>query len=126
MVKPPPGKRYDPNADLNAVKARQRAPELVQGILKAVLKNKNLDKDLARYKFVTEWESIVGKQIAAVTRVEAFRGTTLVIRVADNMWAQELQFHKEPLVKRLQRHAGEDVAIEDIRFYVAGARGVGW
>ena len=118
-------RKYDPFRDVNRVKARRRPPQPVEGILKSVLKRTGIDKELARYRFVTDWEKIVGAQIAAVTQPEGFRGSTLVIRVSSSTWAQELSFTKDVLIKRLQRYLDEGVTLKDIHFYVAGARGMG-
>jgi len=90
----------------------------IQGVLQQALKHSGLDKDIARYTFVLKWPEVVGKEIALRTRPECIRGDTLVIRVINSAWAQELSFQKSVIIKRLANFLARDEIVKDVHFYV--------
>ena len=100
------------------LRGRKRQLTLLRGILGRTLQRLGLDKDLARYQFVLRWKEIVGEHIAARSRVESVRNGTLVVRVANSAWAQELSFQKHVILHRLKKIAGDEVEIDDIMFFV--------
>jgi predicted nucleic acid-binding Zn ribbon protein len=93
-------------------------PSPILQVLERALQRNGLDKDIARYRFVTSWTEIVGKDVARRTRPECLRSGALVVRVANSAWAQELSFRKEVILKRLQRFIGSDEVVDDVHFYV--------
>ncbi|RIL12353.1 MAG: hypothetical protein DCC75_00635 [Proteobacteria bacterium] len=95
-------------------------PLAIDKVLERVLKRTGMDRDLARYRFVRHWEEIVGGEIAKRTRPECLRQGALVVRVSNSAWAQELSFHKEVIIKRLNKFLGEQDAVSDVQFYVSG------
>lgn len=101
---------------------RSRRPTPVHGALVSALKRYGLAEGFARYQFVSCWDDIVGKEIAKRARPEYLRGGTLVVRVCNSAWAQELSFQKQVILKRLQRFADPAVTVKDIAFCVAGER----
>lgn len=92
--------------------------ELIESVLKGALRQCGLDQDIARYRFVTHWSEIVGESIAERTRPECIRQGQLVVRVLDSVWAQELSFRRDAILKRLQRFLDSGEIVSDIRFYV--------
>ena len=101
---------------------RARKMHGVQNILTSTLRRFNIDKDIARYQFILHWKEIVGAEIARRTKPECFRGDALVVRVVDSVWAQELTFQKEVILKRLQKFLDHDQVVSDI-FFVVGKIG---
>lgn len=97
---------------------RTAAPDAASEILAKVLKRSRLDRDLARYNFVLQWEEIVGKDIAKRTRPEGIRGRTLLVNVSDPVWAQELSFQREVILGRLAKVVKSSELVTDIRFRV--------
>ena len=97
-----------------------RRPVPVQGVLMSTLQRYGLAEGFARYQFVTRWSEIVGSEIAKRAQPERLRGDTLVVRVCNSAWAQELSFQKQVILKRLQRFVDSDDSVKDIAFYVAG------
>ncbi|RMD88238.1 MAG: DUF721 domain-containing protein, partial [Candidatus Dadabacteria bacterium] len=93
---------------------RSRKPREISGILDSVLKKYGLQEKIANYTFVLHWEEIVGKAIAKVATPHSVRNKTLVLSVRDSIWAQELTFRKEVIIKRLNNFLGDSEAIEDI------------
>lgn len=117
------GKAYNPFRDIERRKKRMARPETIASVLKSALSSTGLDKQMLRYTFVSQWEEIVGGPLAARSKPEVIRDGVLIVRVHDSVWAQELSFYKDSLIKRLARFLGDDEQIRDIHFYVAGKRG---
>ena len=86
--------------------------------MSGVLSKYGLDEKIARYKFITHWAEIVGDDIAERTKPECLRGGALVIRVNSSIWAQELSFQKETILRKLKKFLEGDEIVEDLRFYV--------
>ena len=117
MVQKRPRKPYHPFQDVKRAIKRKATPQPIQGTLNSALARAGIAKDLARYQFVLRWAEIVGEDIAARTKPEALRGDTLVVRVCDSAWAQELTFQKDVILNRLERFFGDDCP-RDLTFYV--------
>lgn len=99
---------------------RSRRPVPVQNALMSALRHYNLVEGFARYQFVSCWKDVVGDDIAKRSRPDCLRGSTLVVRVCNSAWAQELSFQKEVILKRLERFVEHGRSVKDIAFYVAG------
>ena len=63
------------------------------------------------------WETIVGRRLAAVATPVSDRGGTLTIECADSVWTQELDLMQAQLLERLRAELG-DRAPEALRFRV--------
>ncbi len=90
----------------------------VKDTLAIALRKFGLEKEIARYQFVLSWKEIVGEEIAKRSKPECIRGNALVVRVKDSIWAQELTFQKELILKRLKPYMNSDDIVEDVRFCV--------
>ena len=104
--------------DRPRIKYRKPEPTLLRGILGRTLEKYGIDKDIARYQFVLYWKKIMGADAAARAVPECIRGNTLVVRVANSAWAQELSFQKATILSRLKKYAPDTATITDVRFYV--------
>ncbi len=64
------------------------------------------------------WAEIVGPQIASATEVEKVQDGVLYVSTRSSTWAQELNFHKNDIVRRLNQRLGatQTPVITDIRF----------
>jgi hypothetical protein len=67
---------------------------------------------------------MVGPQVAAATEVEKVKDGVLYVRTRSGMWAQELTFYKDDILRRLNRRIGarQEPIITDIRFLNRGLR----
>ncbi len=97
-------------------KKRFAKPQVVQGILRSALKRRGLDQKIARYEFVLHWAEIVGEEIAKRAHPEKIRGNTLVVRVSNAAWAQELSFQKSIILRRLHKFLEDETIVRDIVF----------
>lgn len=104
--RPPPERRMS-----------KRSPEKIQRVLEMALGQYGLKDQLSRYQFVLHWPEIVGEEIARRTKPEYIKNKTLIIKVQDSTWSQELTFHKKLIIERLNKFLKEE-AINDLLFIV--------
>ena len=93
-------------------------PQLVGDLLARVLKRKGLAPKLEAVSVLTEWGSLVGPAIAAVTRPERVSDGVLFVAVANSPWMMELNLMKAELMKRVNAGKGEG-RIRQIVFVMA-------
>jgi predicted nucleic acid-binding Zn ribbon protein len=92
----------------------------VGDLIGKVVKRNGLGKRNPLEVLQKAWREAVGREAAASTRLKSFKGGTLTVEVDSAALAHELGvYHKRALLKRLQAEAR--VALQDIRFKVAGA-----
>lgn len=89
-------------------------------ILEAMIGRLGIKRQLKRAEVVTAWEEIVGERIAGETHAEAVRGHTLFVRAESPVWAQELEFLKPEILKKIRARVGRGV-VSDIRFRTGSA-----
>jgi len=90
----------------------------INNVLHSALQQFNLVEGFQRYQFVARWSEIVGEEIAKRTKPDCLRGNTLVIRVCNSAWAQELSFQKDLILNRLQRYNDYGRKVTNITFFV--------
>ncbi len=110
------GKTYDPERGFAFVK-KKRDFQKVQSVLKSTLKTFGLQDQFLKHQFVLHWPEIVGNELARHTRPECIKNGALVVRVHNSIWAQELSFHKQVILKRLSKFLRDDQLVDDVRFY---------
>jgi predicted nucleic acid-binding Zn ribbon protein len=109
--------------DKKGYKSRRSNKRLISinSALHSTLQEFNLVDGFMRYQFVVRWPEIVGEEISKRAKPECLRGSTLVIRVCNSAWAQELSFQKQVILNRLERFNDYGKKITDIRFCVSGS-----
>lgn len=103
--RPPPTGRQKPKRD----------PEALSKIIDLAFARFGLNGEINKYKFVLHWPEIVGQEIANRSRPEYIKGSTLVVKVTDSAWSQELSFHKKVIISRLNKFLGKE-EISDVLF----------
>lgn len=89
------------------------------GLLESSLGRKGLKGKLKQYISLADWQSVVGEEIASVSKPEKIiRDKILVIKVKDLSWIQELSFKKTDILNRVN-DLEEGALIEDVRFVLA-------
>ncbi|MFW6114770.1 MAG: DUF721 domain-containing protein [Thermodesulfobacteriota bacterium] len=68
------------------------------------------------------WDGLVGPEIASHAQPSSIRKGTLVVKVSDSVWLQELEFRASELRETLN-HALEREAVRKIRFRVGEPKG---
>ena len=81
---------------------KKRKPESLANVVGSFLKDARLDERLEAASVVPEWESLVGKQIARVTKpISVTRDGTLFVAVTTNAWMNELSLMEPQLLRAL-------------------------
>jgi hypothetical protein len=110
--------RSEKGAERRARRGKMKAPAAVEGILKGALAQFGLDKAVDRYRFVTEWASIVGQDAAGASKPEYIKNHILYIKVKSSQWSQILSFKQNEILDRLEPLLGEGDSVSSIRFFV--------
>ena len=77
--------------------------------IRQVVDSLGIAEKLREQRVLSLWEEIVGKDIAAVTRVEGFRLGQLSVSVQNPTWRHWLTFQCETIRQNLNREVGGDV-----------------
>ncbi|MFN7016595.1 MAG: DciA family protein [Fimbriimonadales bacterium] len=85
--------------------------------LRKLLQQLGADRQFRTYDALVHWDEIVGKQVAQVARPLRLDADTLWVAVKSHAWAQELNFQKGTILRRLNERAGEE-RFKEIRFVV--------
>ena len=102
------------------MRSRLDIPETIRDVLGRALRKAKLDSKFRQFEFRQHWDEAVGPAVAAHSKPERFSGSALVVKVDSSLWAQELSFHKQSILKRLQRFLNSDKKLTDIQFLVEG------
>lgn len=85
--------------------------------LEEFFKEKKWSKKIKGYQIVSNWENLVGKEIAKSSQPIKIQDKCLFLAVKSNVWANELNLRKGELVEKINREAGEEI-ISNILFKV--------
>lgn len=92
-----------------------KEPEKIGGSILDALSKMGIAERLRKQQAVTRWKEIVGETITAQTEALKIDGDTLVVKVYQAAWRQQLIFLKDELLAKLGVEIGKDL-IKDIRF----------
>ena len=93
-------RKRDPNE-------KKRTPEPLGRVVSAFLRDSKLEERLEQAAVVPEWELLVGKQIAKVTKpISVTRDGTLFVAVKTNAWMTELSLMEPQLLRALNATSG--------------------
>ena len=86
---------------------RKRKPESIGNVVGAFLKKSKLEERVEAAQVVPEWQSLVGRQIATVTKpISVTRDGTLFVSVKTNGWMTELSLMEPQLLRALNEKGG--------------------
>jgi predicted nucleic acid-binding Zn ribbon protein len=86
---------------------KKRKPEALGNVLGAFLKDSKLEERVEAAQVVPEWESLVGMQIASVTKpISVTPDGTLFVAVKTNGWMTELSLMEPQILRALNAKAG--------------------
>ncbi len=72
-------------------------------------------KKVEQYALWERWEELVGSTVAKNARPSSWRNQTLIIKVINHVWIQELQFLRNELLEKI-RGAFPSLVMKNIRF----------
>ena len=93
-----------------------RRPKRIDNVLAQVMQRRGYAQVRAAGERDEAWAEAAG-EFASATRIGALRRGTLDVTVANSLMMQELTFHKEELIAKLQT-ALPDAGIKQLRFRV--------
>jgi predicted nucleic acid-binding Zn ribbon protein len=97
---------------------KKRKPEAIGNVLGAFLKSSKLEERVEAAQVIPEWESLVGKQIATVTKpISVTQDGTLFVSVKNNGWMTELSLMEPQLLRALNAKEGR-TRIKKIRLHL--------
>ena len=97
-------------------------PRHISGVIERAVLFAGIKEKFNQYSIVPEWPHIAGNEFAEISYPEKIvRGKTLVVKVLDPAWAQEMEFKKMELIERIFK-LKKGTLIEDIRFVVVGPK----
>ena len=76
-------------------------PQLVGDLVSSFLNRAGIAPKVEAATALTEWDALVGPQIAAVTRPRRVSEGTLFVAVATSAWMMELDLMKSDLLRRV-------------------------
>lgn len=85
--------------------------------LEEFFKEKKWSKKIKGYQIISNWENLVGKEIAKSSQPIKIQDKCLFLAVKSNVWANELNLRKGELIEKINREAGEEI-ISNILFKV--------
>ena len=103
-------RKRDPNE-------KKRKPESLGNVVGAFLKDAKLEERVEAASVVPEWESLVGKQIATVTKpISVTPDGILFVAVKTNGWMTELSLMEPQILRALNAKAeGGRVRVKKLR-----------
>jgi len=93
-------------------------PQLVGDLVAGFLNRAGLEAKVEAAAVLTEWDSVVGPQIAAVARPLRVSEGTLFVAVSTSPWMMELNLMKGDLLRYINA-AKKDGKIQQIVFVMA-------
>jgi predicted nucleic acid-binding Zn ribbon protein len=101
----------------------ERDPQLLEATIGRLIDDQGWSTDVRVHGVFSRWESLVGREVAAHCRPEAFAESRLAVRTDSTAWATQLRLLAPMLVRRLNEQLG-DGTIRVIE--VLGPRGPSW
>ena len=86
-------------------------------ILEGVLRTPGFRERLLAWRVLSEWEEVVGQEVASRAWPVSFSHGRLKLRVSDPVWASALRFEVPRILDLLNRRAGKRL-FREIRFEV--------
>ncbi len=83
--------------------------ESLADILYPALKKQGMLRELKELQAILLWGKVVGTKIAKKTKPQRIENGVLFVKVKGAAWRQELVFHKQELIKKLNKELGEQV-----------------
>jgi len=77
-------------------------------MLESVARKFKLTGVVDRHRLFALWPQIVGQRLNAVCRPDRLTGGTLVVRVIDSVWGQDLRMHTDVILAQIAKQTGSD------------------
>jgi predicted nucleic acid-binding Zn ribbon protein len=96
----------------------RRAPKEkpIRSVLERFFRSIGLENRLEENLAFAYWDSVVGKEIALHTEPERIVKGTVIVKVDNDVWRNELTFFKNEIIQKLNQKIGKRL-IQEIKFY---------
>ena len=84
-------------------------------VINELISDLNIKKNIKKFNIFNHWSDIVGKDVAKRTKPIKISKDTLIIKVANSVWANELSLMSRQILKKINDFVGEEV-IKDLKF----------
>ena len=84
-------------------------------ILRNYFKDLGIEKPLKRCQAIDIWSEVVGIKLSEVTKPQRVSGGKIFVKVKNDTWRYEIEFHKQEIVHKLNHRLGDEI-INDIIF----------
>ncbi|MBG6084704.1 DUF721 domain-containing protein [Zhihengliuella flava] len=86
-----------------------RDPLGIGAVMDRLVRNRGWTSPVAVGSVLTEWDALVGPQVAAHCRPESFEASTVVVRCDSSSWATQLRLLSHNLLKTFDEKLGHGV-----------------
>jgi len=83
--------------------------------LNRLLRHHKIDQPVNQYRSIEIWSEVVGETIASKSQPKAIERGKLFVAVNSSVWRNELMYHKEMILVKLNDRLGKNT-IKDIIF----------
>ena len=95
--------------------ASKTCAENLRFILNSYILKREINLKLKKFGIFNHWSDIVGSDVAKRTKPIKISKDTLIIKVANSVWANELSLMSRQILKKINDFVGEEV-IKDLKF----------
>jgi len=95
---------------------RVRKEKPIKDILQRFFKSIGVEGRFEENLAFAYWDSVVGKEIASHTDPEKIVKGTVMVKVDNDVWRNELAFFKHEIIQKLNDRIGKRI-IQEIKFY---------
>lgn len=81
----------------------EKSTGIVGEILPGVLRGLGLEERVESVKLGSCWAEIVGETVASRSRPRDLRDGTLFVEAENNVWMQEISFHRDRIIARIRK-----------------------
>lgn len=99
---------------MKQIKTRREKP--IREVLEKFFKTLGIENRLEENLAFAFWDSVVGKEISLHTEPEKIVKGTIMVKVDNDVWRNELTFFKNEIIQKLNRKIGKKI-IQEIKFY---------
>ena len=101
------------------------ALDALSGIIGLVANRKGWHDRFSRARLWDIWEEVTGPEISKSAWPDRFQGKdTIIIKVSDSIWMQQLSFIKHQILEKLNASLPEKTRFKDMRFELGNVEGL--
>lgn len=89
----------------------------IDKVLTSIMQQRDFTEDLQAYRIFAQWETIVGKRLAAHAKPSRVTGRILYVEVDDHLWFAQLKYMKSDMLKMIEGALKVGV-FEDLKFFL--------